>query len=43
VRALRFEVRGVGLGDATDSGSALDRVDIQVEGHECLPRVVAGR
>ena len=42
-RALRFEVRGVGLGDAIDSGSAVDSVDLRVEGHLCLPRVVAGR
>ena len=33
VSALRFEVCGVGLGGATDSGSAVDGVDIQVEGH----------
>ncbi len=33
VRALRFEVRGVGLGDSIDSGSAVNTVDIHVEGH----------
>jgi hypothetical protein len=33
VRALRFEVCGVGLGGAIDSGSAVDGVDIHVEGH----------
>jgi hypothetical protein len=33
VRALSFEVCGVGLGDAIDSGSALDSVDIHVDGH----------
>ena len=43
VRALRFEVCGVGLGDAIDSGSGVDSVDIHVEGHEFLPPVVAGR
>ena len=29
----RFEVCGVGLGDAIDSGSAVDSVDIYVDGH----------
>src|ERR1700729_3796791 len=43
VRILRFEVFGVGLGHAIDSGSAVDSVDIHVEGHERLPRVVAGQ
>jgi hypothetical protein len=33
VRALRFEVCGVGLGGAIDSGSAMDSVDNHVEGH----------
>jgi hypothetical protein len=33
MRALRFEVRGVGLGDGIDSGSAANSVDIHVEGH----------
>jgi hypothetical protein len=43
VRALSSEVCGVGLGDAIDSGSAVDSVDIHVKGHWCLPRVVGGR
>jgi len=34
VRALRLEVCGVGLGDAIDSGSAAESVDIHVEGHQ---------
>lgn len=33
VRALRFEVCGVGLGGAADSGTAVDGADIHVEGH----------
>jgi hypothetical protein len=43
VRALRVEVRGVGLGDAIDSRSAVDNMDIHVEGYEYLPGVVVGR
>jgi hypothetical protein len=33
MRALRFEVCGVGLGNVMGSGSAADSVDIHVEGH----------
>ena len=33
MRALRLEVCGVGLGDAIDSDSAVDSVDIHIEGH----------
>jgi hypothetical protein len=33
MRALRFEVCGVGLSDGIDSGSAVNIVDIHVEGH----------
>ena len=33
MRALRLEVCGVGLGDGIDSGSAVNSVDIHVEGH----------
>ena len=43
VQALRFEVCGVGIGGAVNSGSAVDGADIGVEGHQLSPRVVAGR
>ena len=33
VRALRFEICGVGPCDAIDSGSAVDGVDVHGEGH----------
>ncbi len=33
MRALNLEVCGVGLGDGIDSGSAVNSVDIHIEGH----------